>query len=91
MALLRGRSFCQPYRVDRYCRGRSRWRRYSAATRNIPASLAAEIGAAGGLVGIVLSTQLFGGSTLARPCDDPLAVESAGEITSRSAPTWTAR
>ena len=34
--------------------GRVAVRRYSPATRNIPASLAAEIGAAGGLVGIVL-------------------------------------
>ena len=45
--------------------GRSRWRRYSEATRNIPASLAAEVGAAGGVVGIALATQLLGGSTLA--------------------------
>jgi microsomal dipeptidase-like Zn-dependent dipeptidase len=33
--------------------------------RNIPASLAGEVAAAGGLVGIMLSTQLLGGSTLA--------------------------
>lgn len=43
----------------------SRFRRFSAATRNIPATLAAEIGAAGGLLGIALSTQLLGGSSLA--------------------------
>ena len=60
--------------------GRSRWRRYSPARRNIPASLAAEIGAAGGLIGIVLSTQLLGGSTLdAAVRTLSLAVESAGE------------
>ena len=33
--------------------------------RNIPASLVAEVGAAGGLVGIMLATRLLGGSTLA--------------------------
>ncbi len=44
--------------------GGGRWRRYSPQTRNIPASLAAEIGRAGGLVGIVLSTRLLGGDTL---------------------------
>lgn len=60
--------------------GRSRWRRYSPATRNIPASLAAEVGAAGGLIGIVLSTELLGGSTLeAAARTFALAVESAGE------------
>ncbi|HUP83401.1 MAG TPA: membrane dipeptidase, partial [Candidatus Limnocylindria bacterium] len=44
--------------------GGSRWRRFSARTRNVPASLAAEVGAAGGLLGVTLSTQLLGGSTL---------------------------
>jgi microsomal dipeptidase-like Zn-dependent dipeptidase len=59
---------------------RSRWRRYSPATRNIPASLAAEIGAAGGLVGIVLATDLLGGSTLDVAVRTlSLAGESAGE------------
>lgn len=43
----------------------SRLRRFSASTRNVPASLAREIGAAGGVVGIALATQLLGGSTLA--------------------------
>jgi microsomal dipeptidase-like Zn-dependent dipeptidase len=58
---------------------RSRWRRYAPATRNIPASLAGEIAAAGGLVGIVMSTQLLGGSTLdAAVRTISLAVESAG-------------
>jgi microsomal dipeptidase-like Zn-dependent dipeptidase len=45
--------------------GWSRWRRYSPANRNVPASLAAAVGATGGLVGVALSTQLLGGSTLA--------------------------
>ena len=45
--------------------GRSRWRRFSPATRNVTASLATQIGAAGGLVGICLSTQLLGGATMA--------------------------
>ncbi|HYI22168.1 MAG TPA: membrane dipeptidase [Candidatus Limnocylindrales bacterium] len=59
--------------------GRSMVRRFSPATRNIPASLAAEIGAAGGLVGIVLSTQLLGDSTMdAAVRTISLAVESAG-------------
>jgi membrane dipeptidase len=44
---------------------RSRWRGYSAATRNVPASLAGDVAAAGGLVGIAMSTQLLGGSNLA--------------------------
>jgi microsomal dipeptidase-like Zn-dependent dipeptidase len=43
---------------------RSRWRRFSPAKRNVPASLAQQIGAAGGLLGIALSTQLLGGSTM---------------------------
>jgi microsomal dipeptidase-like Zn-dependent dipeptidase len=43
----------------------SRFRRYSAATRNIPAALAAEVGRAGGLLGVVLATQLLGGDDLA--------------------------
>jgi membrane dipeptidase len=43
---------------------RSRWRRYSAATRNVPSSVAAAVGATGGLVGITLATQLVGGDTL---------------------------
>jgi len=59
--------------------GRSRWRRFSPATRNIPSTLAAEIGSPGGLVGIALSTQLLGGSTLdAAARTILLAVESAG-------------
>jgi len=42
-----------------------RLRRYGAATRNVPASVAREVGARGGLFGVVLATQLLGGSTLA--------------------------
>ena len=59
--------------------GPSRLRRYSPATRNIPASLAAEIGAAGGLVGVVLATQLLGDETMdAAVKTINLAVDSAG-------------
>ena len=48
-------------------------------TRNIPASLVAEVGAAGGLIGIMLSTRLLGGSTLdAAVRTFTLAIESAG-------------
>ena len=59
---------------------RSRWRRYSAATRNIPATVAREVGTAGGLVGITFATQLVGGSRL----EDVVAtitaaVDAAGE------------
>jgi microsomal dipeptidase-like Zn-dependent dipeptidase len=51
----------------------------SATRRNIPASLAAEVGAAGGLIGIMLSTRLLGGSTLdAAVRTFTLAIESAG-------------
>ena len=42
----------------------SRLRRYNAATRNVPESVAREVGARGGLFGVVLATQLVGGSTL---------------------------
>jgi membrane dipeptidase len=42
-----------------------RLRRYNATTRNVPEEVAREVGARGGLVGIVLATQLLGGSTLA--------------------------
>ncbi|HVM30604.1 MAG TPA: membrane dipeptidase [Candidatus Limnocylindrales bacterium] len=42
----------------------SRWRRYSAATRNVPASVVAEVGRAGGIVGTILATDLLGGSRL---------------------------
>jgi microsomal dipeptidase-like Zn-dependent dipeptidase len=42
----------------------SRFRRFSPATRNVPAALVAEIGAAGGLFGVAMSTQLLGGSSL---------------------------
>ena len=45
--------------------GRSRWSRFSPATRNVPASLVSEVAAAGGLFGVALSTQLLGGSSLA--------------------------
>jgi microsomal dipeptidase-like Zn-dependent dipeptidase len=44
----------------------SRWRRYSAATRNVPAAVARDVGRAGGLIGVVLATQLLGGDDLSR-------------------------
>ena len=60
--------------------GRSRWRRYSAANRNIPASMATELGEAGGLLGIALSTQLLGANTVAAAVPTfALALEAAGE------------
>ena len=60
-------------------RSKSRWQRYSPATRNIPAALAAEVGSAGGLVGLVLSTELLGGSTMDAAVQTfALAIESAG-------------
>ena len=45
--------------------GRSRWRRYSPATRNVSPDVAAAVGKGGGLLGVVLATQLLGGDTLA--------------------------
>lgn len=58
----------------------NRFRDYSPARRNIPASLAREIGAAGGLIGIVLSTQLLGGSSLSDAVATiRLAIASAGQ------------
>jgi microsomal dipeptidase-like Zn-dependent dipeptidase len=42
-----------------------RLRRYNASTRNVPADIAHEVGVRGGLFGVVLATQLLGGSTLA--------------------------
>jgi microsomal dipeptidase-like Zn-dependent dipeptidase len=60
--------------------GRSRFRRYSPATRNIPAPLAGEIAAHGGLVGIVMSTQLLGGSSLLDAAATfQLALKACGE------------
>lgn len=60
--------------------GGNRWRRYSPATRNIPASVARDIGRAGGLVGLILATQLLGGNDLSDAVATiRLAVESAGE------------
>jgi microsomal dipeptidase-like Zn-dependent dipeptidase len=57
----------------------SRFRAYSPATRNIPASLAREIGEAGGLVGVIFATQLLGGNRLADAVATiRLAIESAG-------------
>ena len=49
---------------------RGRVRRYSAATRNVPAAVAKGVGARGGLFGVVLATQLLGGERL----DDAVAM-----------------
>jgi microsomal dipeptidase-like Zn-dependent dipeptidase len=43
----------------------SRRRRYNPSTRNVPASVAQDIGARGGLFGVVMATQLLGGAQLA--------------------------
>ncbi|HUG48999.1 MAG TPA: membrane dipeptidase, partial [Candidatus Limnocylindria bacterium] len=59
---------------------RSRWSPFSPATRNVPDWAVREVGQAGGVVGVVLSTQLLGGSTIAqavRVFDS--ALELAGE------------
>jgi membrane dipeptidase len=58
----------------------TRWRSYSAATRNVPASLAADVAAAGGLVGIVMATELLGGSALANAVETiRLALDVCGD------------
>jgi membrane dipeptidase len=41
-----------------------RLRRYNASTRNVPPSVAREVGARGGLLGVVMATQLLGAPTL---------------------------
>ena len=41
-----------------------RFRRYNATTRNVPADKAREVGTRDGLFGVVLATQLLGGSTV---------------------------
>ena len=45
--------------------GRSRWRRYSPATRNLPDAIVREAGAQGALVGITLATDLVDGTSMA--------------------------
>jgi microsomal dipeptidase-like Zn-dependent dipeptidase len=40
------------------------WRHYSPQTRNLPSELARDVAAAGGVIGITLSTWLLGGDTL---------------------------
>ena len=44
---------------------RSRWRRYSPATRNLPDGVVREAGAQGALVGVTLATDLVGGDSMA--------------------------
>jgi membrane dipeptidase len=43
---------------------RSHIRRYSPGTRNVPTELARDVAAAGGVIGVTLSTWLLGGETL---------------------------
>jgi membrane dipeptidase len=58
----------------------SRWRRYSAATRNVSSSIAAEVGRRGGLVGVVLASQLLGGDELGDAVRTiRVAIDTAGE------------
>lgn len=44
--------------------GRSRWRRYAPATRNLPDDVVREAGEAGGLIGVTLATDLIGGRSM---------------------------
>ncbi len=44
--------------------GRSRWRRYSASTRNVRVAEARLVAEAGGVVGVTYATQLLGGDSL---------------------------
>ena len=44
---------------------RSRWRRYSPATRNLPDGVVREAGTQGALVGVTLATDLVGGDSMA--------------------------
>jgi microsomal dipeptidase-like Zn-dependent dipeptidase len=50
--------------LHRLARGRSRWRRYSPATRNLSDEQARAIAGAGGVIGLTLSTQLLGVRTI---------------------------
>ena len=45
--------------------GRSRWRRYSPSTRNLPDGIVREAGAQGALIGVALAVDLIGGTTMA--------------------------
>jgi microsomal dipeptidase-like Zn-dependent dipeptidase len=54
--------------VDRAGR-RSRWRRYSAATRNVATDDARIVAAAGGVIGVTYATQLLGGDTVGELVD----------------------
>jgi len=44
--------------------GRSRWRPYAPATRNLPDDVVREAGEAGGLIGVTLATDLVGGRSM---------------------------
>lgn len=45
--------------------GRSRWRRYAPATRNLPDGIVREAGAQGALIGLTFATDLIGGRSMA--------------------------
>jgi membrane dipeptidase len=63
--------------LHRLARGRSRWRRYSPATRNLSDEQARTIARAGGVIGLTLSTQLLGVRTIAGLVD---AIRSAADL-----------
>jgi membrane dipeptidase len=50
--------------LHRLARGRSRWRHYSPATRNLSDEQARAVAGAGGVIGLTLSTQLLGVRTI---------------------------
>lgn len=58
---------------------RSRWRRYSAATRNVRVVDARRVAEAGGVVGVTYATQLLGGDSLGALVDTVrFAIEELG-------------
>lgn len=63
--------------LHRLARGRSRWRRYSPANRNLSDEQARAVAGAGGVIGLTLSTQLLGVRTVGGLVD---AVRAAVEL-----------
>lgn len=63
--------------LHRLARERSRWRRYSPATRNLSDEQARAVAGAGGVIGLTLSTQLLGVRTVAGLVD---AIRAAAEL-----------
>ncbi len=60
---------------------RSRWRRYSAATRNVRVGDARLVAEAGGVVGVTYATQLLGGDSLGTLVDTiRFAIEELGAL-----------